>query len=102
MSSLSRNSFVRPKSFMIIAGETSGDILAAELVQSLRAESARLPVQCTWDYQPLESSLAPRFFGAGGHHMAEAGVELAMDLTAHSVIGISDVLKNLDKFRRLL
>jgi lipid-A-disaccharide synthase len=33
--------------------------------------------------------------------MAAAGVELAFDLTQHSVIGISDVLKNYFKFRRL-
>jgi lipid-A-disaccharide synthase len=87
---------------MFIAGETSGDILAAELARALRAElnSGRAPL--TWDYQPLQASLAPRFFGAGGAHMAAAGIELAMDLTAHSVTGISDVLKNLGKFRRLL
>ena len=93
---------MKAKSFMIIAGETSGDILAAELVKSLRSEFACLPAQFTWDYQPLQTSLAPRFFGAGGHHMAEAGVDLALDLTAHSVTGLSDVLKNLEKFRRLL
>jgi len=33
--------------------------------------------------------------------MAAAGVELAFDLTQHSVIGISDVFKNILKFRRL-
>ena len=33
--------------------------------------------------------------------MSAAGVELAFDMTQHSVIGISDVLKNLFKFRRL-
>ena len=33
--------------------------------------------------------------------MAAAGVELAFDLTQHSVIGFSDVLKNYFKFRRL-
>ena len=33
--------------------------------------------------------------------MAAAGVELAFDLTQHSVIGISDVLKKYFKFRRL-
>jgi lipid-A-disaccharide synthase len=87
---------------MIIAGETSGDILAAELVQSLRNELDGMPSRFTWDYQPLHTGLAPRFFGAGGHHMAAAGVDLAFDLTAHSVIGISEVLKNLGKFRRLL
>jgi lipid-A-disaccharide synthase len=42
-----------------------------------------------------------KFFGAGGAKMAAAGVELAFDLTQHSVIGISDVLKNYFKFRRL-
>ncbi len=33
--------------------------------------------------------------------MAAAGVELAFDMTQHSVIGISEVLKNLGKFRQL-
>jgi len=69
---------------MLIAGEASGDLLAAELVSALRGE---LP-----DAQ---------FFGAGGAKMSAAGVELAFDLTQHSVIGISDVLKNILKFRRL-
>jgi len=87
---------------MLIAGETSGDILAAELVRGLRAELNRCQPPLTWAYKPLNASLEPRFFGAGGPHMAAAGVELVLDLTAHSVTGISDVLKNLAKFRRLL
>ena len=86
---------------MIIAGETSGDNLAAELVQTLRRELAVRRVPFTWDYQPLYTSLEPRFFGAGGPQMAAAGVELAFDMTAHSVTGISDVLRNYGKFRRL-
>ncbi len=86
---------------MLIAGEASGDLLAAELVEALRRELNREPLACTWDYQPLRASLEPRFFGAGGPQMAAAGVELAFDLTAHSVTGISDVLKNYAKFRRL-
>jgi len=69
---------------MLIAGEASGDLLAAELVSALRGQ---LP--------------AAQFFGAGGAKMSAAGVELAFDLTQHSVIGVSDVLKNLLKFRRL-
>jgi lipid-A-disaccharide synthase len=75
---------VKPKTFMVIAGEASGDLLAAELVSALRG---KLP-----DAQ---------FFGAGGAKMSAAGVELAFDLTQHSVIGFSDVLKNYFKFRRL-
>lgn len=69
---------------MIIAGEPSGDMLASELVAALRD---RLP-----DAQ---------FFGAGGARMSAAGVDLAFDMTQHAVVGISDVLKNLLKFRRL-
>ncbi len=75
---------------MLIAGEASGDLLAAELVSALREQSSIL--------HPPSS---PVFFGAGGTKMAAAGVELAFDLTQHSVIGISDVLKNILKFRRL-
>jgi lipid-A-disaccharide synthase len=60
-------------------------LLAAELASALRGKSPDA-----------------RFFGAGGAKMAEAGVELAFDMTEHAVIGISDVLKNYFKFRRLL
>jgi lipid-A-disaccharide synthase len=75
---------------MLIAGEASGDLLAAELVSALLAASKQ-----------SEDGRAPQFFGAGGAKMSAAGVELAFDLTQHSVIGITDVLKNILKFRRL-
>ena len=81
---------MKPKSFMLIAGEASGDLLAAELVSALLAASKQ-----------SGDGRAPQFFGAGGPRMTAAGVELAFDLTQHSVIGISDVLKNYFKFRRL-
>jgi len=68
---------------MLIAGEASGDLLAAELVYALRKKSP-----------------STKFFGAGGPKMIGAGVELAFDMTQHSVIGMSDVLKNYFKFRR--
>jgi lipid-A-disaccharide synthase len=55
----------------------------------------------TWDYQPLHSSLEPRFFGAGGHCMKAAGLDLAFEMTEHSVIGLSDPIKHYFKFRRL-
>lgn len=78
------------KSFMFIAGEASGDLLAAELVMTLK------------ESPELKTALYPaEFFGAGGLWMKAAGVELAFDMTAHAVIGISDVLKNYFKFRRL-
>ena len=69
---------------MIIAGEASGDLLASELVAAIREQMPDV-----------------QFFGAGGAKMAGAGVELAFDMTQHAVIGITDVLKNILKFRRL-
>jgi len=89
-----------PKRFMVIAGEASGDTLAAELVKELRAGIAR-ESHYTIEAQPLNADLAPRFFGAGGPRMAEAGVELAFDLTKHSLVGIPG-LRDYLKFRRLL
>ena len=75
---------MKAKTFMLIAGEASGDLLAAELVAALR-----------------EKSPGAAFFGAGGAKMSAAGVDLAFDMTQHAVIGITDVLKNIFKFRRL-
>ncbi|MGH7972857.1 MAG: lipid-A-disaccharide synthase, partial [Limisphaerales bacterium] len=92
---------MKPKTFMVIAVEASGDLLAAELVSALREELTRFEAAPTWDYQPLRTSLEPRFFGAGGPHLAAAGVELAFDLTVHSVTGLSDVLKKYFTFRKL-
>jgi lipid-A-disaccharide synthase len=77
---------------MLIAGEASGDLLAAELVSALR-EKLPSPI--------LHPPSSPVFFGAGGPKMSAAGVELAFDLTQHSVIGITDVLKKYFEFRRL-
>ena len=86
---------------MLIAGETSGDMLAAELVRALRRQMAEAEAIPTADYQPLHASLEPRFFGAGGPLMAAAGVELAFDMTEHSIIGLAEALKHYFKFRRL-
>jgi lipid-A-disaccharide synthase len=77
-----------PRKVMVIAGETSGDTLAAELVLALKA---------TPEFQ--SAAVPSVFFGAGGAKLAEAGVELALDLTAHAVFGITDVLIHYWKFR---
>jgi lipid-A-disaccharide synthase len=75
---------MNPKTFMLIAGETSGDLLASELVTALHE---KLP--------------DAKFFGAGGAKMSATGVDLAFDMTRHAVTGITDVLKNILKFRRM-
>jgi len=88
-------------SFMVIAGEASGDTLAAELVRALREEVVLFQARPTADVQPVWTSLEPRFFGAGGPRLAEAGVELVEDMTAHAVFGLVDVFRNLGHFVRL-
>jgi lipid-A-disaccharide synthase len=69
---------------MFIAGEASGDAHAAELIKALRAQSPDIIV-----------------FGAGGPKMQAAGMELLLDLTEHAVVGLVEVLKNYNKFRRI-
>lgn len=92
---------MRPLEVMLIAGEASGDLLASGLVRALRTELIHRDPAESLQAQPLRTRLEPRFFGAGGPKMAGAGVELAFDLTQHSVIGFADVLKHYLKFRRL-
>ncbi|HSY18917.1 MAG TPA: lipid-A-disaccharide synthase [Candidatus Acidoferrales bacterium] len=73
------------KTFMIIAGESSGDLLAAELVSELR-----------------EKSPGAKFFGVGGEKMAANGVETVYDMSQLAVVGLTDVFKKVLEFRRLL
>lgn len=89
------------RSFMLIAGETSGDLLGAALVRSLRPRVIEIENQPSDDSLPLRTTLEPEFFGAGGPHMAAAGVRLSLDLTQHSVVGLWEVLKQLPFYRRV-
>lgn len=76
---------------MLVAGETSGDLLGAELVSALR----RSPGWRAWPH-------APRLFGAGGPHMRAAGVDIALDLTRHAVVGLAEVARRAFEFSRFL
>ncbi len=87
--------------FMVIAGEASGDRLAAELIQALQPALVNALSRPSPFPQPLYASLLPEWFGAGGPAMAASGVELAEDLTRHSVVGLLEVLKHYGQFRRL-
>jgi len=69
---------------MLIAGEASGDQLAAELVAALRGQSS-----------------GATFFGAGGAQMKGAGVDVVYDMGRLAVVGITDVAKNLFEIRRV-
>ncbi len=69
---------------LVIAGEHSGDEHAARLVADLRSKRPGLAV-CA----------------LGGKHLAAAGAQLLHDLTASSVVGFVEVLKNYSYFKAL-
>lgn len=79
---------VHPKKFMVIAGEVSGDHRAAELVRALRSASSEYGEEAS-----------PTFIGTG-LELERAGAKLAIDLTAHAVIGHLDFFRNWRKFMR--
>lgn len=74
---------MKPTTVMVVAGDPSGDAVAADLVRALAGSLG-----------------SARFIGAGGPRMAEAGVRSSFDLTADAVIGVSDVFRKLPLFRR--
>lgn len=92
---------MKAKRIMLVAGEASGDCLAAELVKALRDAIPEIQFQPNGDFQPLTTPLPPEFFGAGGRQMAAAGVKLAVDMTQHAVTGLTDAVKNYPKFRQI-
>jgi lipid-A-disaccharide synthase len=69
---------------LLIAGEHSGDEQAARMLRRLRAEAPAL-----------------RIAALGGPLMEEAGAQLLHDLTASSVVGLVEVLRNYGYFRAL-
>lgn len=76
---------MKPLTFLLIAGDPSGDLAAADLVRALRKAAG---------------PSSPRFFGAGGPALREAGVQLDFELTGHSVIGL-EILRRLRFFRQV-
>jgi lipid-A-disaccharide synthase len=69
---------------LIVAGEHSGDEHAARMVRDLRARRPELVVAAL-----------------GGPQLAEAGAQLLHDLTASSVVGLVEVLKNYSFFKAM-
>ena len=68
-------------SIYVVAGEVSGDRLAADLVRALKKRNPELKTH-----------------GVGGAMLRAAGQEQSFDLARHAVVGLTDVLKNLPKF----
>jgi lipid-A-disaccharide synthase len=69
---------------LVIAGEHSGDEHAARVVRELREKDPKLKIAAL-----------------GGPQLAAAGAQLLHDMTASSVVGIVEVLKNYSFFKAL-
>ncbi len=71
------------KKVMMVAGEASGDMHAAKVIESLLRKNKKL-----------------KLFGLGGPLMAQAGMEVREDLTRQALIGFWEVLKHYPAIRR--
>ena len=72
------------KKILVVAGEASGDLHAASLVSALKKTNPEI-----------------KFFGLGGKHMREVGVEIVYDLTTLAVVGFFEILKNYAHFKKI-
>jgi lipid-A-disaccharide synthase len=66
------------KKILVITGEASGDLHAANLVREIQKQSSNI-----------------QFIGMGGQKMREAGVEIIQDINQLSVIGLTEVIARL-------
>jgi lipid-A-disaccharide synthase len=86
------NPYVR---ILISAGEASGELYGAQLIEALRQEAARRSVR-----------LALEFFGVGGERMQQAGCELVVNAHEIAVVGLAEVIEHLPRiyqhFRRVV
>ncbi len=69
---------------LISAGEASGEMYGAQLIEALRRRDPSL-----------------QFFGAGGERMRAAGCEIVVDAKDLAVVGITEILSHLPKIYRL-
>jgi len=80
----SKKDMAKKKNILIVAGEASGDLYAAQLIKELK-------------------ELCPQiyFFGLGGVKMQEAGLDSSFNIVELAVVGLFEVLKNLKKFKEI-
>ncbi|HKS73434.1 MAG TPA: lipid-A-disaccharide synthase [Terriglobales bacterium] len=69
---------------LISAGEASGEMYGAQLIEALRRQDSSL-----------------EFFGVGGERMRAAGCDTVVDAKDLAVVGISEILSHLPKIYRL-
>jgi lipid-A-disaccharide synthase len=89
---------------LISAGEASGDMYGAQLIEALRRRVAA-PACVVTGLGPVPAGQSPattqalrlEFFGAGGERMRAAGCEVLVDAKDLAVVGITEILSHLPK-----
>jgi lipid-A-disaccharide synthase len=90
---------------LISAGEASGEMYGAQLIEALRRAAA----QTTAELRAARTGEAPvptrasqlDFFGVGGDRMRAAGCDTVVDAKDLSVVGITEILSHLPKIYSL-
>jgi lipid-A-disaccharide synthase len=73
---------------LISAGEASGEVYGAKLMEALRREAFRRGID------------APEFFGVGGELMRAAGCDLVVNAHDIAVVGLAEVVEHLPRIYR--
>ncbi len=76
---------IKAKTVMIIAGEASGDMHGASLVQEM-----------------LKIDPTLNFYGIGGSRLSKAGVKLMANVSEMAVVGLTEVFSKLGKFIKIM
>jgi lipid-A-disaccharide synthase len=81
---------------LISAGEASGDMYGAQLIEALRAHVGTGLFGSAQDrLRPATTQLT--FFGAGGERMRAAGCDIVVDAKDLAVVGITEIVSHLPK-----
>ncbi len=90
---------------LISAGEASGEMYGAQLIEALRRAAELRSAGQTNASAPTQG-LQIDFFGAGGDRMRAAGCEIVVDAKDLAVVGITEILSHLPKilglYRKLI
>lgn len=91
---------------LISAGEASGEMYGAQLIEALRrAAAAAHSAEFRFPGQPMAAVPTQAdqltFFGVGGERMRAAGCDTVVDAKDLAVVGITEILSHLPKILRL-
>jgi lipid-A-disaccharide synthase len=94
---------------LISAGEASGEMYGAQLIEALRRAAEQKPAELRSARQPgaaVPTRTELEFFGVGGERMRAAGCSTVVDAKDLAVVGITEILSHLPKilslYRRLI